>query len=139
MQGRLAEWGTTFGGERKERGMSKIRVAIMVRVETTEKCIGKGCLRSFFAKSEAFARYAADEIELVGFLHNGGDLEHKIATMKSLGVDVVHLSTCMRGREPRYAEIAARLSKDFTVIGYTHGPAQGKLSPTIDLNKGELG
>lgn len=117
--------------------MSTIKIAVLVRAETSERCIGKGCLRSFFAKSEAFSRYADQEIELVGFVHNGGDLERKIAQMLAAGVEVVHLSTCMRGRDPRYAEIAARLSRDFTVVGYTHGSAEGKATATINFVKGE--
>jgi predicted metal-binding protein len=117
--------------------MSSIKIAILVRAETTEKCIGKGCLRSFFAKSESFARYRDHEVELCGFVHNGGDLEHKIKKMKAAGVEVVHLSTCMRGRDPRYTEIAARLAGDFTVIGYTHGSAAGKITATINVAKGE--
>ena len=118
--------------------MAKIGIAIMVRAETSEKCIGKGCLRSFFAKSEAFSRYRNQEVELLGFLHNGGDIEHKIAQMKTIGVEVVHLSTCMRGRDPDYAALAARLARDFAVVGYTHGPAEGKVTPTINLAKGKL-
>lgn len=117
--------------------MAKIGIAIVVRAETSEKCIGKGCLRSFFAKSEAFSRYRDQDVELLGFFHNGGDLEHKIAQMKVIGVEVVHLSTCMRGRDPGYVALAARLARDFTVVGYTHGSAEGKATPTINLAKGE--
>jgi predicted metal-binding protein len=118
--------------------MSSVKIAILVRAETSDKCIGKGCLRSFFARSESFARYRDRDVELIGFVHNGGDLEHKIKKMKAAGVEVVHLSTCMRGRDPRYTEIAARLAGDFTVVGYTHGPAEGKVTATINVTKGEL-
>jgi predicted metal-binding protein len=117
--------------------MSSVKIAVLVRAETSDKCIGKGCLRSFFAKSESFARYRDQDVELVGFVHNGGDLKHKIKKMKAAGIEVVHLSTCMRGRDPRYAEIAARLAIDFTVVGYTHGPAQGKVTATINAVRGE--
>lgn len=117
--------------------MSNVKIAILVRAETSEKCIGKGCLRSFFAKSESFARYHDQDVELIGFVNNGGDLEHKIKKMKAAGVEVVHLSTCMRGRDPRYAEIATRLAGEFTIVGYTHGPAQGKVTATLNAEKGE--
>ena len=52
-----------------------LKIAILVREETTDRCTGKGCLRSFFSKTESFARYSDTEVELVGFFHSGGDLE----------------------------------------------------------------
>jgi predicted metal-binding protein len=97
------------------------KIAIMVRQETAEKCTGKGCLKSFFAKTESFARYQGEEIVLAGFFHNGGDLEHKLRQLKNSGVEIVHISTCTRGKDPNYQELMQKLSKDFLVVGYTHG------------------
>jgi predicted metal-binding protein len=108
-----------------------LKIAILVREETTMKCTGKGCLRSFFAKTESFARYRCREVELIGFFHSGGDLEHKLAKMKEAGVHVIHVSTCMRGRYEGYEELVKKISTDFDVVGYTHGEKHGKVRKTV--------
>ena len=33
----------------------------------------------------------------------------------------MHLSTCMRGKNDQYEDIAARCAEKFDVVGYTHG------------------
>ena len=110
-----------------------LKIAILIREETTAKCTGKGCLRSFFAKTEGFARYHDMEVELVGFFHSGGDLEYKLTKMKEAGVQVIHVSTCMRGKYDGYEQLVERLGKDFDVIGYTHGSEHGKTRKTVSV------
>lgn len=111
-----------------------MKIAILVREETTRKCTGKGCLRSFFARTESFAFYKdMPDVELIGFFHSGGDLEHKLQRMKNSGVQVIHVSTCMRGKYAGYAELVQRLSRDFDVIGYTHGSAESKTIATVSI------
>jgi len=107
-----------------------LKIAILVREETSGRCTGKGCLRSFFAKEESFARYNDTEIELIGFFHSGGDLDYKLSKMKEAGVQVIHVSTCMRGKYEGYEELVKKISKDFDVIGYTHGSENGKMRRT---------
>ncbi|WP_205747814.1 CGGC domain-containing protein [Desulforhopalus sp. IMCC35007] len=110
-----------------------IKIAILVREETTHKCTGRGCLKSFNGKTESFARYQGTETELVGFFHSGGDLDYKLKTMKEAGVNVIHVSTCMRAKYDDYEGLVQRIGKDFDVIGYTHGSAEGKTRPTISV------
>ena len=110
-----------------------LKIAILVREETTVKCTGKGCLRCFFAKTEGFARYHDMDIELIGFFHSGGDLEYKLTKMKEAGVQVIHVSTCMRGKYEGYEELVEKIAKDFDVIGYTHGSENGKIRKTISV------
>lgn len=110
-----------------------VKIAILVRVETSQKCTGAGCLKSFNQKTESFARYQEIEVELVGFFHSGGDLEHKLQKMKDAGVDVLHVSTCMRAKYDGYEELVHRMGKDFEVIGYTHGSAEGKTRQTVSV------
>lgn len=110
-----------------------VKIAILVREETTEKCTGKGCLKSFFAKTESFSRYQGVEVELVGFFHSGGDLDYKLLKMKEAGVEVIHVSTCMRGRYDGYEELVTKIANDFDVIGYTHGSEQGATVKTVSL------
>ncbi len=112
-----------------------IKIAILVREETSQKCTGKGCLQSFFAKSESFARYTGSDVELTGFFHSGGDLEYKLGKMKEAGVQAIHVSTCMRARYERYEELVHRISKDFDVIGYTHGSENGKNVRTVSVTR----
>ncbi len=102
------------------------KVAILVNEETMQRCSCGGCLGALFDKKDAFARYGDEPIQLVSMTHSGGDLEKKIATLLKKGVDVVHLSTCTRGKNENYEAIAHRLAEDFNVVGYTHGSAVSK-------------
>ena len=110
-----------------------LKIAILVREETSQRCTGQGCLRSFFAKTESFARYRGMDIELTGFFHSGGDLDYKLAKMKEAGVEVIHLSTCMRGKYDGYNDLVEKIGKDFDVIGYTHGSEHGKKRKTVSV------
>lgn len=106
------------------------RIAILVRKETLDKCTGAGCLNAFFQRIDAFAGYD-EHTQLIAFSHEGGDLEHKIANLKKHRVEVVHLSSCLRGKSADYETLAERLAKDFDVVGYTHGSLQGKTRQAI--------
>jgi predicted metal-binding protein len=110
------------------------KIAIIVRNETLDKCTGKGCLNAYFERLDAFADYP-EETRLVGFTQDSGDLEKKIAKLKELGVEVVHLSSCIRGKSANYEPLAERLAQDFEVVGYTHGSCQGRTREAICLPK----
>ena len=106
----------------------------MVRKETLDNCTGKGCLNAFFQRVDAFAEYDG-QAELVSFTHDGGDLQRKIDKLKQLGVEVIHLSSCLRGKSPDYAALAVRLAQDFAVVGYSHGTRAGRSRAAICLPK----
>lgn len=111
-----------------------MKIAILVREETSHKCTGKGCLNAFFAKVEGFEIYKdMADVELCGFFHSGGDLDYKLAKMKEAGVQVIHVSTCMRGKYEGYEELVKKIAVDFDVIGYSHGSAQGKTTETVSI------
>lgn len=110
-----------------------LKIAILVREETTARCTGRGCLRSFFARSDSFAIYRDLDVELVGFFHSGGDLDYKLARMKETGVHIIHLSTCMRAKYSGYEELAGKIAEDFDVVGYTHGSCEGKTRKTLTV------
>ena len=113
-----------------------MKIAIMVREETMMRCTGSGCMNAFFKKIDSVARYAdRDDVELVAFTHNGGDIEKKIAALQKKGVDVVHLSSCIRGKDTNYEQLVKRLSESFSVVGYTHGEEIGKTGQAIILEK----
>ncbi len=111
-----------------------MKIAIIVRSQTLDKCTGKGCLHAFFQRLDAFAAYA-ENVQLIGFTQDGGDLGKKITKLKELGVDVVHLSSCIRGKSEDYKTLAGRLAQDFAVVGYTHGKFAGRTRQAICLDK----
>ncbi len=106
------------------------KVAIIVREETSKKCVGKACLNAFFKKMDSFEKYQGEELELVAFCDDGGisndpieNIQHRIEKFKKIGVDIVHLSTCIRAKSPIYEEMLELFSQEFEVVGYTHGSA----------------
>jgi len=109
-----------------------MKIAIIVHKTTLDKCTGKGCLNAFFQRNDAFATYGP-EARLVAFTHDGGELDKKIGRLKQLGVEVVHLSSCVRSRNPAYEALARKLSENFAVVGYTHGSRQGRTRAAICL------
>lgn len=110
------------------------KIAIIVRNETLHNCTGRGCLNAFFQRIDAFADYD-NNVQLISFTHESGDLEKKIATLKKNGVEVIHLSSCLRGKSDRYEELADRLARDFAVVGYTHGSFEGRTRRAICQQK----
>ncbi|MBP2642584.1 MAG: protein of unknown function region [Firmicutes bacterium] len=113
-----------------------MKIAIIVYEETMMRCTGGGCLNAFFQRLDSFARYAGrDDLELVAFTHNGGDIDKKIGVLMKKGVGAVHLSSCIRKKDPNYELLAKRLSEHFSVVGYTHGEENGGIGQTIILAK----
>lgn len=112
------------------RNRGRMKVAILVREETMQTCTGKGCFKAFFQRKDSFEGYG-DEAEIIVFTHAGGNIDKKIQRMIEEGIDVVHLSTCMRGKSDQYEELAKKLSTYFQVVGYTHGSKEGKKNNTV--------
>ena len=48
---------------------------------------------------------------------------------------MVHLSSCLRSKDPNYEALAQKLSEHFQVVGYTHGSEIGKTRQAIILDK----
>lgn len=113
-----------------------MKIAIIVRSETLDRCTAKGCMSAFFERRDSFAR-CDEKARLVAFTHDGGDLDHKIENLRKHGVDTVHISTCIRARRENYEELAQRLARHFDVVGYTHGSCEGRTRRAICLRKGE--
>ncbi len=111
-----------------------MKVAILVNEDTMDRCIGKGCFNAFNKRIDSFKCYD-NEVELIAFTHVGGDLEHKIEKLINNGVEVVHLSTCLRARYEGYDNLANRLAQHFKVVGYTHGSENRKNRESISLEQ----
>lgn len=114
-----------------------MRIAILVNETTMDRCSGKGCFSAFNLKTESFGGYDSDA-ELVAFTHAGGDLEKKIQKLIKNGVEVVHLSSCLRAKYSDYEGLAQKLAQHFKVVGYTHGSEKGKDRDTIYLDKNPI-
>lgn len=74
--------------------MKRIGIIICHRYQA---CAGGKCLRSLRRREGAFARYANEEIALVGYTScggcPGGNVEYAPAEMKKNGAEVIHLAT----------------------------------------------
>ncbi len=74
--------------------MKKVGIIICDRYHT---CAGGKCLRSLRERTGGFARYADEEVELVGYTTcggcPGGNVEYAPEEMKNNGAEVVHLAT----------------------------------------------
>lgn len=102
-----------------------MKIGILVREDTLLKCTGKGCLNALLQRKDAFSRYR-EGVELLTFTHTGGDLNRKIEKMLEAGIEIVHLSSCLRAKSQEYQTLIKHLSEYFTVVGYTHGSEEGK-------------
>ncbi len=74
--------------------MKKLGIIICDRYHT---CAGGKCLRALRQREGAFARYAGEEVELVGYTTcggcPGGNVEYAPAEMQKNGAEIVHLAT----------------------------------------------
>jgi predicted metal-binding protein len=72
------------------------RIGIII-CDRYRSCAGGKCLRALRERAGGFARYAEEEVELVGYAAcggcPGGNVEYAPAEMKQNGADVVHLAT----------------------------------------------
>lgn len=108
------------------------KVGIINCFEVSKRCSGSGCFKAFNNKGASFENYDTDS-QLVSFVHCNGcseDSVNQVVTraqkMKEAGVNTIHLSSCVRSRCSYYKEFIEALSKDFEVVGYTHGSSEGK-------------
>lgn len=115
------------------------KIAIYVCGEVSKKCTANGCLRAVNQTEDAFEKYEAMGYQLVAFNNCSGcdgnpleSLKVKIEKFQKADVDVVHLSTCIRGRCEHYEQFADAFGGYFDVIGYTHGSAEGKKHNNIN-------
>jgi predicted metal-binding protein len=77
-----------------ESAMKKLGIVICQRYGA---CAGGKCLRALREREGAFAMYAGEEVELVGYATcggcPGGNVETAPAEMKKNGAEVIHLAT----------------------------------------------
>jgi predicted metal-binding protein len=101
------------------------KIAVLRCFKVSSKC--SGCIKAFNNKNGSFNDYDAT-LDMVMQIPCSGCNEKSIKEilnssekLKKQGVSSVHLSTCIRASCPYYKEFINELSKDFKVVGYTHG------------------
>ena len=117
------------------------KIAILRCLKTSASCAGTGCLRAFNERSEGFAKYAGEEVQLAAMwtcngcgestLENQAEgLEKKIARMVKNNIEGVHLSHCTSKKNeadipvrcPTIVDISRRLeAAGVAVYDGTHG------------------
>ncbi len=74
----------------------KVRIGIII-CDRYKGCAGGKCFRALRERAGAFAAYAGDDVEVVGFTScggcPGGNIESAPEEMKKNGAQVVHLAT----------------------------------------------
>lgn len=101
------------------------KIGIIRCNEKSQTCPGTLCFKAIREKTSAFEGYS--DIEIVGFDTCGGcgmgkpdKILRKVENLKTRGVEVIHLSTCMKGNCPAYAMNLDAVSKVIKVKGNTH-------------------
>ncbi len=118
------------------------KIGIYVCGNVSKKCTANGCMRAFNKNQDSFTIYDESDYKLAAFNNCSGcdespmeNLLTKIEKFKKADVDTIHLSSCIRSKCEYYQDFVEELSKDFDVIGYTHGSAQGKKDNNINKKK----
>lgn len=104
------------------------KIGIINCFEVSTRCTGSGCFKAVNNKTGSFERYEDEDIEMISFIHCNGCSENSLEQvleraekMKLRGVDVIHMSTCIKSKCPKYEVFMEELSKNFEVVGYSHG------------------
>ena len=80
-----------------------MKIAMLNCLKANEVCGGVACLRAFNAREAGFARYAGEELQLMGFLRcsNCGKkpeedrgMKEKLERLVSVGTEAVHIGIC---------------------------------------------
>ncbi|MCF0120544.1 MAG: CGGC domain-containing protein [Oscillospiraceae bacterium] len=78
-------------------------IAILTCLRACNVCTGALCLDAYNGKTKSFAAYSCEDTSLRAFMHcNGCDndpdndsgMDEKLARLKKIGVDTVHLGVC---------------------------------------------
>ena len=102
------------------------KIGIITCYNESKQYPGINCFNAFNNRTASFKDYDSESVVL-GFVHCNGCSKdsaelvlQRAKKMKETGVDVIHLSTCMKKMCPRYKEHLNALSNDFEVAEYTH-------------------
>ena len=108
------------------------KIAVLRCFNVSSKCSGSGCTKAFRNKTASFDDYDenAEMIMSIPCSECSEDSIKEVCTsskeLQKQGVETIHLSTCIKSKCPYYNEFFEELSRDFQVIGYSHGQKKGK-------------
>jgi predicted metal-binding protein len=78
------------------RGTRVVKLGIII-CDRWRRCAAGKCLKAISRREGAFARYAGEEVDLVGYTTcdgcPGGNVEYAPAEMQRNGAEVIHLAT----------------------------------------------
>lgn len=103
------------------------KIAVLRCFEVSSKCSGSGCIKAFNNRTASFNDYEANSDMVMSIPCSGcssdslNEILNSSKELKKQGVESIHLSTCIRSKCPYYNEFVHELSKEFQVVGYTHG------------------
>lgn len=103
------------------------KIGIIRCFEVASRCSGSGCIKAFNNKTGAFDKYNEPADITIAIPCRGcseNSLEEILTSARQLkvdGVETIHLSSCIRSKCKWYDKFQETLSKEFDVIGYTHG------------------
>lgn len=113
-------------------------IGIINCFKTSHKCTSSGCFKAFYAKEGSFERYEGEEIQMRSFTHCKGcssdSVENVVSIakkMKERGVDVVHLSSCVRSKCPSHQQYIDEISEFMEIEAYSHAKGK-KIKPSMD-------
>lgn len=103
------------------------KIGIINCYDVSKRCCATGCFKAFNNKTGSFERYKDVDAQIASFTHcNGCDSDPlntiltKAKKMHKLGVNVFHLSTCIKTKCPFYEDFIRELSKEYDIEIYTH-------------------
>lgn len=104
------------------------KIGIINCFDVSQRCSSSGCFKAAYNKTGSFTRYEDEDIQVISFVHCNGCSDNsteqvlaRAERMKKVGVDVIHLSTCIKSKCPYYDDFIAKLSEKYDVVGYSHG------------------
>lgn len=113
------------------------KLGIVNCYEVSKRCSSSGCLNALSERTGSFERYEGEETRLVSFVHCNGCGERAVEQvvaraerMREVGVEVIHLSTCIKSRCVQYEAFLKALSGKFEVVAFTHG--KKRQAPSIE-------
>lgn len=103
------------------------KIGIINCYNISKRCCSIGCFKAFHNREGSFEKYKNMDAEIYSYTHCNGcgddsvkNVLQKAKMMNKLGVDVIHLSTCIKTKCPHYQEFLTELSKHYTVEEFTH-------------------
>ncbi|WP_129596648.1 CGGC domain-containing protein [Anaerophilus nitritogenes] len=108
-------------------------IGIINCYNVSKRCSSSGCFKALYNETGSFERYKGEGARIISFVHCNGcgnqvvnQFLERAERMVQRGVDVIHLSTCVRSKCPWYDEVMKNLSEKYEIEGYSHAKKNSK-------------